>query len=112
MTTIENFRTQPVYTASLLKRILQGALIALILISFFLFKAGEPNPEWGKLWMIRPLIIVPFAGAVGGSFYYFMDGLRSKGNWSKIGANVLSLMVYLIGIWMGAVLGLDGTMWN
>ncbi|MBG6233595.1 hypothetical protein IWX76_000150 [Pedobacter sp. CAN_A7] len=112
MTTTENFTTQPTHPASLGKRMLQGGTVALILISIFLMGAGEPNPEWGKLWMIRPLIIVPLAGAVGGAFYYVMDSLRYRGDLAKIAANVLSLIVYIIGLWMGTVLGLDGTMWN
>jgi hypothetical protein len=112
MTSTNNLTTQPIHPASLGKRMLQGGSIAFVLISFFLLNAGEPNPEWGKLWMVRPLVIVPLAGAVGGAFYYIMDSWRYRGDWAKIGANVLCLIVYIIGLWMGTVLGLDGTMWN
>lgn len=105
---------QSLHKVSLAKRALQGAGIALVLISIFLLKAGEPdpNPGWPKLWFIRPLIIVPFAGAMGGVFYYFMDYLRYQGGWRKLLANVLSLVVYIIGLWMGTILGLDGTWWD
>jgi hypothetical protein len=112
MTLSNNVTTQPIHPASLGKRMLQGAAIALILIIVFLLQAGEPNPDWPKLWMIRPLIIVPLAGAMGGVFYYFMDHLRYQGGWRKILANILSLVVYIIGLWLGTVLGLDGTMWD
>ena len=100
------------HPVSLTKRMVVGATIALTLIIIFLLSAGEPNPAWPKLWMIRPLIIVPLAGAVGGAVYHYMDGLRYQGGWKKILANFFSLLVYLIGLWMVTVLGLDGTMWN
>lgn len=62
--------------------------------------------------MIKPLIIVPLAGAIGGIFYYVMDHLRYNGGWKLILANILSLIAYSIGLWLGIVLGLDGTFWN
>lgn len=73
--------TQPIHPASLTKRMLQSAGIALILISVFLLSGGEGNPAWPKLWMVRPLIIVPLAGAFGGFFIYKMEHLRSQGGW-------------------------------
>jgi hypothetical protein len=91
---------------------LQGGGIALILIIAFLLSAGEPNPDWPKLWMVKPLIIVPLAGALGGLFYYNMDHLRYQGGWRMALAYILSLMVYLIVLWLGTVLGLNGTMWD
>lgn len=96
----------------LFKRILVGAGIALALISFFLFTAGEPNPQWGSFWRIRPLVIVPLAGAAGGVFSYLMEPMRRQGGWRMILAVLASILVYLIGLWMGIVLGLDGTYWN
>jgi hypothetical protein len=99
---------QPV---SLSKSTLIGASIALVAISFFVF-GGEANPLWGKFWKIRPLIITPLAGAAGGAFYYFMDQLRSKGLLNPVIAVILSLVIYIVGLWMGIVLGLDGTMWD
>ncbi|MFN2457964.1 MAG: hypothetical protein ABR502_07175, partial [Chitinophagaceae bacterium] len=70
-----------------------------------------PNPEWGKYWMIRPFIITPLAGAMGGAFYALMDHQSSR-DFSRTVAILLSFVVYIIGLWLGAVLGLDGTMWN
>lgn len=107
-----NLTTTSVHRASLGKRMLQGATIALILIIVFLLNAGEPNPEWSKLWRIRPLILLPFAGAMGGVFYYLMDQMRYQGGWRKILANMLSLIVFIFGLWMGTVLGLVGTYWH
>lgn len=104
--------TQSVHSAPVSKRILQGAAIALIFISLFLYSTGEPNPEWPRFWMIRPLIIVPVAGALGGVFFYFMDHLRFQGGWMKVLATLLSVTGYIIALWLGTVLGLDGTMWH
>ena len=89
-----------------------GAVIAFILISIFLMGVDEPKPEWPRFWMLRPLIVVPLAGALGGSFSYFVSGMRSQGLWGMIAANVLTVIVYLIVLWLGTVAGLDGTLWN
>ncbi len=109
MTQTNNLTTQPIHPVSLSKRMLLGAGIALILISIFLLPVKYPKPEWGKLWMIKPLIMVSLAGALGGVFYYFMDHLRYQGGWKKILAIILSLIGYIIALWLDTVLGLNGT---
>jgi len=91
--TQSNFSSnQSIHPASLAKRMLQGGGIALILISVFLFATGEPDPKWPKYWMVRPLLIVPVAGAMGGVFYFFMDHLRYQGGWRKALAMILSVV--------------------
>lgn len=112
MTQQNQSHNQLVHGASAGKRMLQGAAIGLVLISFFLVGAGEPNPEWPDLWWIRPLLVVPAAGALGGLFYYVMDPLRSQGGWRTALAYAVSLIVFIIVLWLGTVLGLDGTMWD
>jgi hypothetical protein len=111
MTQQNESTTQPEQSGSFIKPMLIGAGIALLVISFFVFGVDHPRPEWGKFWMIRPLIITPLAGAIGGAFYAFMDYQRSRG-FNRILAVILSIIVYLIGLWMGIVLGLAGTMWH
>jgi hypothetical protein len=111
MTQRNNLTTAPIHWRSLSKRMLLGATIGFILISIFLLSAGEPNPEWGKLWMIRPLIIVPLAGAIGGGISYFLNQ-RYPAGWKKALATLFSLIIYLIGLWLGTIVGLDGTYWN
>jgi hypothetical protein len=112
MTRTNNLTSQPIHSSSLAKRMLFGAGIALILIAIFLLLVNNPKPEWGELWMIRPLTIVPLAGAMGGLFYYSMDHLRYQGGWKMILAYILSLIVYLFVLWIGTILGLSGTLWN
>jgi hypothetical protein len=101
----------PNQSVSLIKSTLIGAGIALTVITLFLFGA-EADPIWGRFWKIRPLIITPLAGATGGAFYYFLDKLRSSGRLNPVVAITLSLVIYIIGLWMGIVLGLDGTLWD
>ncbi|MEJ2583894.1 MAG: hypothetical protein P8Z38_02260 [Robiginitalea sp.] len=94
------------------KRIILGAGIGFLLISLFLILADGSQPEWGNFWMVRPLLVVPFAGAMGGVFYTFMDPWRRKGGIYSVMANLISVLVFLFGLWIGSVLGLDGTYWD
>ena len=112
MTPRNNLTTQSIFSAPSGKQMLQGAGIAFILITVFLLQTGTPDPEWAKLWMIKPLLIVPLAGAAGGAFYSLTGRLCYQGGWKKILVTLLSLVVYITGLWLGTVLGLDGTMWN
>jgi hypothetical protein len=111
MTSKNNFTVQPINHASLYKRMLIGGAIGLILISLFIFGV-ETKPEWGNLWRIRPLIVVPIAGATGGACNYFIVYWSKQKGLSAILAYFVSFVVFTIGLWMGIVLGLDGTLWD
>jgi len=110
--TQENNFTQPILTVSLFKRLLIGATIAFVLVSIFLLGVGNPDPAWPVLWWIRPLAVISIAGAMGGVCYHFLTGLASRGGWLKALLIGLSCLVYLIGLWLGFVLGFAGTMWH
>lgn len=97
---------------ALAKRIVLGAVVGLAVILFFVLNVDQPHPGWGRFWAIRPLLVVPLAGAVAGCISYLTDGLGKHGGWKKALAIVLSVIVFVIAIWMGIVLGLAGTMWN
>ncbi|MGA0556626.1 potassium transporter KefB [Larkinella sp. VNQ87] len=101
----------PLQPGSLGKRALVGAVIGLVLIGIFLIGVKE-NPNWPTYWRLRPLLIVPLAGAVGGSVYYFLDYMRYQAGWNRVVVTLASLLIYIVGLWMGFVLGLDGTLWN
>jgi hypothetical protein len=106
------FNAHPIRPAIIGKRMLFGGGIALVLITIFLSGVGEPDPSWPKLWYIQPLIIVPIAGAMGAAFSHFLDGVRYQGGWKTAFAVVFSLFVFIVALWMGTVLGLNGTLWN
>ncbi len=106
------FKTRQINSQLLIKRMLLGAFLGLIIVSFFLFSVEEPNPNWGKFWMIRPLIILPLAGALGSLFFYSVVFISSQNRWKKVIALVLSLIVFFIALWLGAVVGFAGTLWD
>ena len=112
MTQTKTIFNKPFNAASYVKPILFGAGFALFIITLFLLSDSNPNPAWGKYYMIRPLIIVPLAGACGGAFFAFMDSIEIKGFLLKLVAMFISLIVYVFAIWMGSVIGLVGTYWN
>src|SRR5262245_10593706 len=101
--------SQPV--RSLPKRMLIGWGIGLLVISLFVVPT-EPNPAWGKFWMIRPLIITPLAGAMGGLCNYYIMSFHERAGINKIVAIIISVIVAVVGMWMGIILGLDGTLWD
>lgn len=107
-TQLDPFQNKPL----LIKRALIGASINLFLISFFLVGADYRDPSWPTLWFIRPLIVVPFAGAVGGVVFHLKDYISKVLEWNKGIVTVLCLLIYIFGLWMGMVLGLDGTYWD
>jgi cytochrome bd-type quinol oxidase subunit 2 len=97
---------------SLTKRIIVGYGIGLLVICFFILSADKPDPAWGKFWVIRPLIITPLAGAMGGLCNYILVSYRDRIGLNKMIAVILSVIIFIIGLFMGIVLGLDGTMWD
>lgn len=112
MVQTNNTLMQSVKPAAFAKSALIGWGIALVVILLFILPVKHPRPEWGQLWMIRPLIITPIAGAVGGACFYFLDLLRQHYRWNLFVTAALSTLIYIIGLWMGIVLGLVGTLWN
>jgi uncharacterized membrane protein len=112
MAETKQFTTRPFFTNALGKRMLLGAGIGLLMISFFVIGAGKGNPAWGECWRVKPLLLTPFLGALIGGCYDVTEPLRRLDSWLGRLFLTLSLMGYLIGLWMALVLGLAGTMWN
>ncbi len=101
-----------VYPGSLLKRMLLGAVIGLVPISFLLLSVDEPNPSWPEYWMIRPLIITPLVVAGAGLCFHFLDKYRYENGWNKTLITILGIIGHIIAVWLGSVIGLDGTLWD
>lgn len=112
MTTTNNLLTRPLFTAALVKRMVIGAGITLAIIGFFVISAGEGNPAWGDYWRVKPLLLTPFIGAIVGLCYDITEPLRRLNGWAGRLFIILSVLGYVIGLWMGTVLGLAETMWN
>jgi hypothetical protein len=93
-------------------RMLTGAIIGLFIISFFVLSVDDPDPDWGKYWMIRPLVITPLAAAFGMLSFFLKDFIHPRGKFLTILVFSLSLVVFVIALWLGFVLGLDGTLWD
>lgn len=94
------------------RQMLIGASIGMTLILLYLLTVKEPDPEWGKYWMIKPILIVSFAGAMGGMCNYVIINFRSLLGLSKSKAVIASLFFCAIGLIIGFALGLNGTLWN
>ncbi len=104
--------SQLIQSPHLGKRMVLGAGIGFLFISLFLIMADGVRPEWGNYWMLRPLLVVPLATALGAAFYTFLDPWRRKGSYRKILAELLGLLGFVFSLWIGTVLGLDGTYWD
>ena len=98
--------------AGLKKRMLIGGIIGLVLISLFLFSADDASPAWNRFWFIKPLIITPIAAAMGGAFHYYIENLFAANQWSKALAIIIATVGFIVALWLGTVLGLDGTYWD
>lgn len=107
-----NITNRPIDRIALIKRILIGGSIGFMVISVFVFGVEIPDPEWGKYWRIRPLLICPLSGAIGGTFYYFMDHITTPGTRQRTLTNIISILIFITVIWLGSVLALVGTMWH
>ena len=91
---------------SLSKRALQGAAIAQVLLVIFLL--SSENIVFG-VCVLFPMLSVSVGGALGGSYYSFMDHLRNQGSWEKAFATFASLLVYSILLWLSLVAALNFT---
>ncbi|MBB4807726.1 hypothetical protein HNP38_003042 [Chryseobacterium defluvii] len=106
------YSTQHIRTGSVVKKVLFGTGIGLFIISLFVISVDHPDPAWGKSWIVRPFIITPLAGAFGGLLLYVPEFLNIQTNWKKIAGSIISFFAFIIALWMGIILGLDGTLWN
>jgi hypothetical protein len=89
-----------------------GAALGLIVILFFVYSVGDPNPSWGPAWRVRPLILTPLVAAFGMLSFFLRTILRPESPLQRILTFLLSLTCCIIALWMGIIIGLDGTLWN
>lgn len=89
-----------------------GAVIGLIVISGFVFSVNHPDPSWGPHWKIRPLILTPLITAFGMLSFFLKDFARPNTQTWRILVFLFSLACFFISLWLGIILGLDGTLWD
>lgn len=111
--TSSNELPHSLHPASLGKRIVQGAGLALLLAALFMtFFYQGANLAFG-LWTVLPLLTVPTAGAFGGVLYYLLDVVRRQGRWPKLLANVFFALAYCAMLWVSLVLAFAVTgLWD
>ena len=97
---------------SLFRHLLSGWAIGLLITTLMIFSADEFKPEWGEWWMLKPLIITPLAAAAGMLAFYLRNYFSPTSGLGKITVFAISMVLFLAVLWMGIVLGFDGTLWN
>lgn len=103
---------KPINLSTLIKFAIAGAVIALILISLLIFSVNTPKPEWGQHWYIRPLIVTPFITSIGGIALYLLNLKDFKSKILNLILLIMSILIFFFFLWIGTILGLDGTLWN
>lgn len=106
------FDLSHINTNRLIKRMLIGAVVGFIIIALLVLPIKNPNLEWGKFWIIRPLVITPLMAAFGSLVFFVKDILQPQNAWKKYLIIGLSIFTFIVTLWIGIILGLDGTLWD
>jgi len=110
--TWQNEIQQLLFSKTLIKRALQGAGIAFILISIFILGTLAGDIKAGS-WIFIPITAVTVGGGFGGAFYSFMDLFRHHGGWKKVLVNIISVLVYFLALYLSLILALNAMgLWN
>jgi len=104
--------TSTFFSPALMKRMLTGAGIGLLLVSFFVITAGEGQPSWGAYWRLKPLLLTPLLASIVAACYHATGPLRDIAGWQGRLFTVLSIIGYVLGLWIALILGLNGSLWN
>lgn len=104
---------QQLYPAQVSRRAVIGGAIGLALVTLFLIDVGfKGQPEWHHTWFIRPMAVEILAGAFGGAISAWLDQLAIQRRWNRLAVSIFSLLIFIVGLWMGFVLGFVGTYWH
>lgn len=110
--TIENTSATLPSLTTLKKRAIIGWAIGFVFTALFIFSADKADASWSKLWFIKPFLLTPIATAMGGAFYYYVEQLFFFNGWKKPLAIIIGLVGFVVSLWLGMVLGFNGTYWN
>lgn len=95
------------HPANLAKHTFRGAALAFGLVSLWIVSILIAGATSIGASFLVPLGMATIGGSCGGVFYSFMDYLRYQAGWKKTMANVVSVMVYVVGVYLSLVLGLS-----
>lgn len=92
--------------------VVAGWAIGFILILALVLSVNEPKPEWSQYWWVRPVLLTPFISGLAGWLFYRIPRFFQQQQWSLALAYVFVVLLFIFMLWIGIVLGLDGTLWN
>ncbi len=92
------------FNRSLAKRALAGAGIGLVLLLILFIIVGAFNDG---SWIFVMMLTVAISGACGGAFYHAISLFPVQSQWKRVMTNLLCVVVYLVGLWVGLVYGLS-----
>jgi hypothetical protein len=111
MTSILN-RIKTIPPRRIFKKMLLGAFVGLVVISLYVFNVDNPDPAWGSWWRLRPLLLTPAITAFGMLSFFLQDVIRPSTRVGHALIFFISMVGFIVSLWLGVVLGLDGTMWD
>ena len=97
---------------TLKKRAITGAAIGMGFTLLFILTADNADPSWSKYWFIKPLLLTPFVTALGGTCFFYLEQIFFYNGWKKSIAMAIGVVGFIISLWLGMVLGFNGTYWN
>ena len=95
--------------------VLQGAGIALLLVTIFLaiiFPIGGVligKTFWQGVGQFLPLVTVTAGGALGGMIYYQVVQRWYPSGWKKVLSTVFSILLYIVLLWLSLIAGFSAT---
>ncbi|MFA0961044.1 hypothetical protein AB9P05_04510 [Roseivirga sp. BDSF3-8] len=101
--THESKLSQKAISGISVKHALAGGLLGLILITLFFFGDGPPFEFGFRVYF--PTITTTLGGVAGGLFYSLLGYLRSRRGWIGALAIFISLVAFIVILWVSAVAG-------
>lgn len=98
--------------ATIAKTMALGLILGLVIISLFVFGVNNPKQEWGTNWRMQPLILTPIVVAFGSLAFFANRIFMPQTKTAKVLLSVASIIAFIISIWLGIIIGLNGTLWN
>lgn len=90
------------------RRVLQGMTLSAVLqMLLFSFGVNQIFWPWWRMGIVGGAVVI--AGALGGSIFYFLDPMRSKGGWNKAVAIMLSTIAYILLLLTAFVIAMNKT---